>query len=145
MDHRTTKGNHQYNAEAYVPRAGVGPSVNDASLVTDRAYNTFDMKIVYTPTGTPGQYIVQGWVRLYKAASTTEMATRPGTPTWGSSYTWVWNKAMNNQGNPEAAWVPFYDGTWNVTGDFTSAQPFVEIMNWEYLRCQATVCSGPTS
>jgi hypothetical protein len=125
-----TVGNHQYNVEAYIPRTGAGPSVNDPALVTDRAYNTFDMRITYAPTGIPGEYQVQGWVRLHKAASTDEMAIRPGIPPWGSPYTWVWNVAMNNQADPEDAWVPFFDGSWVITGDYTSARPYVEIMNW---------------
>ncbi|GAK58872.1 VCBS protein [Candidatus Vecturithrix granuli] len=125
-----TVGNHQYNVEAYIPRIGAGSSVNDPSQVTDRAYNTFDMKITYTPTSTPGAYEVQGWVRLHKAASTDEMAVRPGSPVWGSPYTWVWNKAINNQTNPENAWVPFFDGAWTITGDYTSARPYLEIINW---------------
>jgi len=125
-----TVGNHQYNVEAYIPRTGTGPSVNDPAQVIDREYNTFDMKITYTPTATPGQYQVQGWVRLHKATSTTEMATRPGSPTWGSPYTWVWNKAINNQTNADDAWVPYYDGSWVITGDYTSARPYLEIINW---------------
>ena len=125
-----TVGNHQYNVEAYIPRTGAGPSVNDPAQVVDRAYNTFDMKITYTPTGTPGEYQVLGWVRLHKAASTDEMAIRPGDPPWGSPYAWVWNKAINNQADPEDAWVPFYDGSWVITGDYTSARPYVQIMNW---------------
>lgn len=98
-----TVGNHQYNVEAFIPRTGTGPSVNVPAQVVDRAYNTFDMKITYTPTGVSGQYQVRGWVRLHKAASTTEMATRPGNPPWGSPYSWAWNKAINNQANPEDA------------------------------------------
>lgn len=125
-----TVGNHQYNVEAYIPRTGAGPSVNDPAQVTDRAYNTFDMKITYTPTSTPGEYDVQGWVRLHKAASTEEMAIRPGDPEWGSPYTWVWNKAINNQANSEDAWIPFFDGSWTITGDYTSARPYLEIINW---------------
>jgi hypothetical protein len=104
--------------------------VNDPAQVTDRAYNTFDMRVTYTPTGTPGEYQAQGWVRLHKAASTDEMAIRPGTPPWGSPFTWVWNTAMNNQADPEDAWVPFFDGSWVITGDYTSAHPYAEIMNW---------------
>ena len=64
------------------------------------------------------------------AASTTEMADRPGSPPWGSPYSWTWNVAINNQSDPEDAWVPFFDGTWTITGDLSAAQPFVEIMNW---------------
>ncbi len=129
-----TVGNHQYNAEAFIPRAGSNPypigADNNAANVTDREFNMFDMKITYTPTANPGQYTCQGWVRLHKATSTYEMSIRPGNPIWGSPYTWVWNKAINNQATPDAAWCPFFDGSWVITGDLTSAKPYVQIINW---------------
>lgn len=125
----TTLGNHQYNAEAFIPRTGAGAADNDPEHVTDRDYNTFDMRVTYTPTD-PSTWVVSGQVRLHKASSWTEMNTRPGDPVWGSAFTWQWNKAINNCPSPDAAWVPFYDGTWSVSGDLTSVEPFMEIINW---------------
>jgi len=126
----TPFGNHQYNTEAYVPRSGPGPSVNDPNQVQDRDYNKFDMEITYTPTNT-GEYQCQGRVRLHKAASWTEMnlAGRP----FGNQFVWAWNPALNNEGQPNGcttAWCSFYDGTWTITGDFRSARPFLQIQNW---------------
>ena len=38
----------------------------------------------------------------------------------GSPYTWRWNSAMNNEATPGAAWRPFFDGNWQVSGDLTT-------------------------
>jgi len=131
-------GNSQYNVEAYIPRLGAGPGINDPPQVTDREYNMFDLKLTYTPSGS-NQYQVQGWSRLYKSSATTEMAIRPGVPPWGSPYTWRWNNAINNQTNPENAWNIFYDSRlspWTITGDYSHAFPYVQINNWGITQIQ---------
>ena len=41
-----TVGNHQYNVEAFIPRAGAGSSVNDPAQATDRAYRIGQQRTV---------------------------------------------------------------------------------------------------
>ncbi|MDH7504805.1 MAG: PKD domain-containing protein [Candidatus Acetothermia bacterium] len=88
---------HQYNVERYLGPAG-RPEAGCSGYTPDPEYDTFDLKIDFTPLG-GGQYKMEGWVRLHKASSWDEMICKP------HSFKWQWNKAINNVADPSDAWV----------------------------------------
>jgi hypothetical protein len=69
------------------------------------------MEYIYATNGT--DYTVSGRSRMHYAASWDEMSLPK--PPW-PAYKWQWNKAINNTATPDAAWVPFYNGTGCVPG-----------------------------
>jgi hypothetical protein len=103
-------GSSQYNIESWQgPRVAPGPNTDGNMGTPVSESDKFDLEYTYTPG--VGSYTVSGRSRMWYAASWDEMSLPK--PPW-PPYQWQWNKAINNSATPDAAWVPFYNGTGTV-------------------------------
>jgi len=105
-------GSSQYNIEPWKgPRIAPGPNTDGNMGAPNPASDKFDLEYTYVPA--VGNYTVSGRHRMHYAASWDEMSLPK--PPW-PAYKWQWNKAINNTATPDAAWLPFYQGSWTVPG-----------------------------
>lgn len=105
-------GNSQYNVEPWKgPRLAPGPNTDGNMGTPNPASDKFDLEYTFVPVGS--SYTVSGRHRMYYAASWDEMSLPK--PPW-PAHKWQWNKAINNMATPDAAWLPFYEGSWTVPG-----------------------------
>jgi hypothetical protein len=105
-------GSSQYNIEPWKgPRLAPGPNTDGNMGTPNPASDKFDLEYTYVPG--VDNYTVSGRHRMYYAASWDEMSLPK--PPW-PAYKWQWNKAINNTATPDAAWLPFYNGTGTVPG-----------------------------
>jgi hypothetical protein len=93
---------------------------------------------------------------MWYAASWDEMSLPE--PPW-PKYRWQWNKAINNTATPDAAWLPFYQGSWTVpvfSGPAKLRMAFQNrgvpqsgywIISWDDIVVQGTLadCKGPVT